>query len=229
MSVFEVEHNDPTVRYKIGEEFLMTIFLPPELQAVHNTPSMIVKAVYRGMKSREEVLSEGLKVIALLPESNEHHIVEYAGDLWVNDMITLKGTLLPKNWRKVMADLTKKEPIVPVEKAPVVEEAVEIPKQITPREKLSWMIPGTHRRNIEGLLANHRETDSPIYRCAVSNEELYYIRDDGTTINLRTRAVCCECGKLVGEDNIHNSGADRSSHPVVYSGAHCTECWPNKK
>jgi hypothetical protein len=208
----------------------MTILLPPDLQGVHNTSSMIVEAVYRGVKSREDVLSEGLKIIALLPEANEHHVVEYAGALWVNDMIAYNIPLSPVTWQKTDANLTKTEVVIPQNKASVESKAAESPKKITLREKVPWIIPGTQIWNVEGLLANHRETDGPIYRCAISNEELYYIRDDGTMVNLRTHTACCECGKLVGEAYFHNNGAERSRHPVIYVGAsYCTKCWPSGK
>jgi hypothetical protein len=98
-----------------------------------------------------------------------------------------------------------------------------------PRPKVRNILHGNNRWNVEGLKAARRDTDSDIFVCEISGEELYYVQDDGRKVNLRTHGVCCECERLVGVNSINNHGADRARWPVVYVGAHCIECWPRKK
>ena len=78
---------------QLDEEFLMEFPLPPHLIEAYNKDSLIVEAIYRGTIGDEE--SEILKEEGSLKEMynrldlSEHHIVEFGGDLWINDLLDI--------------------------------------------------------------------------------------------------------------------------------------------
>ena len=67
--------------------------LPPHLLEVYNKDSLIVEAIYRGTNGDEE--SEVLKEKRTLKEMynrldvSRHHLVEFGGDLWINDLLDI--------------------------------------------------------------------------------------------------------------------------------------------
>lgn len=76
---------------QLDEEFLMEFPLPPHLAEAYDKDSLIVEAIYRGTIGDEE--SEVLKEEGSLKEMynrldlSEHHIVEFGGDRWINDLL----------------------------------------------------------------------------------------------------------------------------------------------
>ena len=77
----------------IGDEFLMEFPLPPGLQEAYGKESMIVEAIYEGVLDDVAVelarTNEGLKEMYYIVEYTEHHIVKFAGDRWVNDLLNI--------------------------------------------------------------------------------------------------------------------------------------------
>ena len=121
-----------------------------------------------------------------------------------------------------------------VENAAEVVKAgqAEVPEELPdgPRPETRHILHGSGRWNIEGIRAARIKGDGPIEVCAITGEELYYIEGDtGMRAALRTSFVCTDCKRLVGEQAMQMNGADKSKYPVIYLGAHCVECWPNKK
>ncbi|MAF25955.1 hypothetical protein CL634_10340 [bacterium] len=76
---------------KIGEEFFMDFPLPPMLQEQYGQEQLTVEAVYEGTLGDAEVeiqkASGKLKEMYNVLEFTDHHIVEFAGERWVNDMV----------------------------------------------------------------------------------------------------------------------------------------------
>jgi len=85
---------------------------------------------------------------------------------------------------------------------------------------------GSKDYNLEMIRDERKDTDGEIQVCAITGVELFYIREDGRKVNLRTHGTCVECGKLYSEDAMYKSGREKSRWPVVYVGAYCSECWP---
>lgn len=77
----------------INETFLMEFPLTPQLKEEYHKDSMIVEAIYRGTLSDQEVEVKkengSLKEMYNMLDINKHHIVEFCGDLWVNDLINI--------------------------------------------------------------------------------------------------------------------------------------------
>jgi len=225
----------PTVDYDIGQEFLMTLFLTPPLQELHNKERLIVEAVYKGTLPHDEVMTRfdngKIKILALEPSLPEHHVVEYADQLWVHDLIGIKGTPSGE-WTELddaRSEIENKHE--EAEEITAVEPEVIATKTVStePRAKIRHMLHGSKEWNIEGLKDARRDTDGEIQVCSISGDELFYVQDDGLKIKLRTHGVCAECNRLYGERAMHNDGMDRSKWPITYLGGHCVECWPNKK
>jgi hypothetical protein len=69
----------------------MTIHLTPPLQEEYGRKQLFVEATYLGLMNDEEVEAEkdsgNLKEISNMIQLSEHHIVFYAGERWVNDLL----------------------------------------------------------------------------------------------------------------------------------------------
>jgi len=213
----------PEVEYDIGQEFLLTLHLTPELQEKYGTSNMIVEAVYRGIWSNEKIKEEDVGVLAMAKSAPEHHVVEFGGALYVNDLCGYHGTIEGSSYEPIEVNLEEELSISKEDE----EEAEILPPG--PRPKVRFFKPGNKEWNIEGLKSARIQGDGPIEVCEETGEELFYLQGDGKKINLRTHAECVGCGRLVGDRAIQHNGSDRAKWPVVYIGAHCTTCWPNKK
>lgn len=79
------------VAYEIGEDFEMKFPLPPDLEKVHGTRVMSVASKYLGAFDNEfvnkEVDAGRLKTMYRNIAWDEHHIVSFGGDNWVNDLL----------------------------------------------------------------------------------------------------------------------------------------------
>lgn len=214
--------NLPEVDYDIGQEFLLTLHLPPNLQEQYGTDKLVVEAIYRGIWTNEDIKSKEVGVLAMTKDLASHHVVEFGGSLYVNDLCGFHGKV--QGWEEITVNLEEE---LSVEEEEVEEEEEVLPPG--PRPKVRFFTPGSKAWNIEGLKGARIEGDGPIEVCDETGDELFYIQGDGRKVNLRTNAVCIECERLVGERAIQLNGADKSRWPVVYVGAHCTACWPNKK
>jgi len=76
----------------VGDDFLMEFPLPPGLQKEYDKDSMIVEAIYEGVLDDvavELARAEGLKEMYYAIEKTEHHIVRFAGDRWINDLLDI--------------------------------------------------------------------------------------------------------------------------------------------
>ena len=223
--------------YDIGETFLMNILLTPELQEVHKTEYLIVEAIYRGVKKHEEALEDhedgNIKILAMMKNRLHHYVVEYAGILWINDLVDSPGMPRVVSMKKIdeidLREETNSEE-TQTQETDMTVETETTPAVEAPRPSIRHLNRVTKQWNIEGLLADHRDTDEPVQVCSITGEELFYVRgDNGRTVNLRTHGVCAECGNLYSESAMHNDGVSKSPWPVIYDGGHCTNCWPNRK
>jgi len=74
-----------------GEKFLMDFPLPPSLQEAYGTNNIVIEVLYEGILSDEEVERQKecglLKEIYNILEFENHHIIKFSGDRWVNDLI----------------------------------------------------------------------------------------------------------------------------------------------
>ena len=63
------------------------------MQEAYGKESMIVEATYEGTLNDVAVelarTNEGLKEMYYIVENTEHHIVKFAGDRWVNDLLNI--------------------------------------------------------------------------------------------------------------------------------------------
>ena len=75
----------------VGDCFLMEFPLTPHLKEEYGKDSMIVEAVYLGTISDESVEAQraegSLKEMYYRLDLNEHHIVTFSNQRWVNDLI----------------------------------------------------------------------------------------------------------------------------------------------
>jgi hypothetical protein len=211
----------PEVEYSIGQSFLMTLHLTPELQEQHGKETLIVEATYRGVWTNEAILEESVKIIAMTQGAGSHHVVEFNDEVWVNDLCGFHGKL--NGWEETAINVSEELAVVDEPK----EEEAELPDG--PRPPTRHLLHGSKGWNVEGIRAARIKGDGPIEVCSITGEELFYIQGDGRHAALRTSAVCTGCERLVGERAMQMNGSDRSKYPVVYVGAHCIECWPNKK
>lgn len=215
--------NLPEVDYDIGQEFLLTLHLPPNLHEQYGTDKLVVEAIYHGVWSNDDIKGKEVGVLAMTQDLTAHHVVEFGGKFYVNDLCGFHGKV--NGWEEITVNLEEELSVSEIEEVEVEEEVLPS----GPRPKVRFFTPGSKAWNIEGLKAARIEGDGPIEVCEITGEELFYLQGDGRKINLRTNAVCHECQKLVGDRAIQHNGADKSRWPVVYVGAHCVECWPNKK
>jgi hypothetical protein len=83
------------VPYEYGEEFLMTFQLTPDLEESMGVKFMHVKAIYRGTISDSDLeveYSDGtLKKMHYVLEWSDHHVVEFGGERWVNDLLPFQS------------------------------------------------------------------------------------------------------------------------------------------
>ena len=75
----------------VGDSFLMEFPLTPYLKEEYGRDSLIVEAVYQGTlgdQAVEEQKANGsLKEMYNRLDINEHHIVTFANQRWVNDLL----------------------------------------------------------------------------------------------------------------------------------------------
>jgi len=74
-----------------GEKFLMDFPLPESLQEKYGTNNIVIEVLYEGVLSDEEVERQKacglLKEIYNVLEFENHHIIKFSGDRWVNDLM----------------------------------------------------------------------------------------------------------------------------------------------
>ena len=75
----------------VGDSFLMEFPLTPQLREEYGRDSLIVEAVYNGTlddQAVEEQKTDGsLKEMYNRLDVNEHHVVTFANQRWINDLL----------------------------------------------------------------------------------------------------------------------------------------------
>ena len=79
----------------VGEKFLMDFPLTPALQEEYGTDSLIIEASYEGTLSSQEIevqKAKGvLKEMYNILEFEDHHIVKFSDERWVNDFVGINS------------------------------------------------------------------------------------------------------------------------------------------
>ena len=70
----------------VGDSFLMEFPLTPQLKEEYGKDSLIVEAVYKGILD-DQAANGSLKEMYNRLDVNEHHIVTFANQRWINDLI----------------------------------------------------------------------------------------------------------------------------------------------
>jgi hypothetical protein len=82
-----------------------------------------------------------------------------------------------------------------------------------------------HTCNVEGLLSTRKDTDGEIVSCSITEEPLYFVREDGFKVQLATYGVCYNCDAHVHESALATvDGMQKTSYPVTYIGYWCQPC-----
>lgn len=77
-----------------------------------------------------------------------------------------------------------------------------------------------------GLKLQRSSADGPIVVCAKTDKDLYYVKQNGTSILLDSFGRCRECAKEFHVLNLFlNKEAYTSEWPIQYEGAYCKECY----